>query len=345
MAMNTGMIQLDQPGWLWLIPFLIIVVLIWRRLGQYDENTGISSATSCSGLQFLHPLIAILPHNRLIKKPPVVRSMLYGIVFVCLVVCMAQPVRIGQQLPDPPQQRDIVFIVDTSVSMVLRDYVLDGKRLSRMNLLKGLLSRFIQELHGDRVSIIVFADNAYTLVPLTSDAGLVQRMLQRIEIGMAGRSSAIGDGIALAIKQAKQASDHRRVLVLMTDADQPSGYISPETAARIAAKEKLPLYTIAIGAGSYEAEEKLTSGLIYHPADLALLKSLARSTGAKSYQASDARTLQQAIADIEQREKVPALTTPGFYREPLYLWPLLPGLLILSLVQFGRLLSTGRQVT
>jgi Ca-activated chloride channel family protein len=342
MAMNSGLVQLDAPGWLWLIPLLVIVMLLSKRLGRYDDNTGIAGATSFSSLMFMHPLIALFPYDKLVNKPSILRSILYAIVFICLVISMAQPVRIGERLPDPPKQRDIVFIVDTSVSMVLRDYILDGKRISRMNLLKGLLSRFVGKLHDDRISIIIFADNAHTLVPLTRDTNLVQAMLARIEISMAGRSSAIGDGIALAIKQAKQASDYRRVLVLMTDADQPSGDISPESAAQLAAQEKLPLYTIAIGAGSYEADEQQTSGLIYHPADLALLESLASSTGAQSYQASDARTLQQAIADIEQREQIPTDVTPRYYREPLYMWPLLLGLLLLSLTQLVRLVKSDR---
>lgn len=340
--MNPGDIHLLRPEWLWLLPALALVFLVWKRAGRYDEHTGLSSITPWSSLRFMHPLIPLLPRDAIPCRPMIAHSLLALIAIICLITALAEPVRTGEKLPDPPEERDIVFIVDTSVSMVLRDYVLDGKRIDRMSLLKGLLDRFVQQLRGERISIIVFGDAAYTLVPLTRDQSLVRRMLSRIETTIAGRSSVVGEGIALAVKEAGEQSDRRRILVLLTDAALPIGDITPQTAAELATREKLPLYTIAIGAGSFAAEEQRNAGLIYQPADLKLLQSLAQHTGARSYQAGSSETLQQAIADIERREKNPGKVMPRYYQQPLYTWPLILGLAILSLSQLVRLLRGGK---
>lgn len=340
--MTPGDIHLLNPEWLWLLPALALVFLIWKRAGRYDEHTGLSGITPWSSLRFMHPLIPLLPRDAIPSRPAILHSLLVLIAIICLVTALAEPVRTGEKLPDPPEERDIVFIVDTSVSMVLRDYVLDGKRIDRMSLLKGLLDRFVQQLRGERISIIVFGDAAYTLVPLTRDQSLVRRMLSRIETTIAGRSSVVGEGIALAVKEAGEQSDRRRILVLLTDAALPIGDITPQTAAELAARKKLPLYTIAIGAGSFAAEEQRNAGLIYQPADLKLLQSLAQHTGANSYQASSSETLQQAIKDIERREKNPGEVMPRYYQQPLYAWPLILGLAILSLSQLARLIRGGK---
>jgi Ca-activated chloride channel family protein len=209
--------------------------------------------------------------------------------------------------------------------MTLRDYVMDGKRVDRMTLLKGVLDRFIQQLPGERIGIIVFGDAAYTLVPLTRDQSLLRRMLSRIQATMAGQYNNIGEAIALAIKQTQQQQQgqRRRVLVLLTDADKPTGAITPDSAAELARQAELPLYTVAIGATTKAAEEQRTTGLIYEPVDVAMLNSIATLTGARNYQANDARALEQAINDIAQHETNPRQAAPRYYREPLYLWPLL----------------------
>lgn len=340
--MISGDIQLLHPEWFWLLPVLAVLFIFWKRAGRYDEHTGLSAITPWSSLRFKHPLIPLIPRNAVTARPSKTHSILTLLAIVCLTIALAEPVRTGKRLPDPPEERDIVFIVDTSVSMVLRDYILDGKRIDRMSLLKGLLDRFVQQLRGERISIIVFGDAAYTLVPLTRDQSLIRRMLSRIETTIAGRASVVGEGIALAIKEAGEQSGRRRVLVLLTDAALPIGDITPQTAAELAAREKLPLYTIAIGAGSFAAEEQRNAGLIYQPADLELLQSLADRTGARSYQAGSSETLQQAIADIERREKNPGAAQPRYYRQPLYAWPLVLGLMILSLSQLSRLLAGNR---
>jgi hypothetical protein len=158
---------------------------------------------------------------------------------------------------------------------------------------------------------------------------------------MAGRFNAIGDGVALAVKNAE--ANRHTVLVLLTDADRETGRITPTNAAILAKKAGLPLYTIAIGAATEAAEEQRTSGLIYQPVNLGLLTDMAATTGAKSYRAGASLALRDAIIDIEKREQRKVKQAPLFYREALYLWLLLPGLALLGLVPLYRVISRCRQ--
>ncbi len=338
--MTPGSLELAQPGWLWLYPLLILLALLWRRHapGQARHNS-LARPSGDSPLAVWHPMQPLLTVSPV--EPHAgwqwLKTAVLWLALASLVVALAQPVRIGKQRPDPPSERDIVFIVDTGVSMILRDYLLDGQRVARITLLKGLLDRFVQSLHGERIAVIVFAESAWTFVPLSRDSRLVRRMLSRIETGMAGRFKAMGEAIALAVRDSREAPRRKRLMILFSDANQTTGRITPQAAAELAAEAGIPLYTVAIGAASYAAEEQRKTGLIYHPVDRALLDALARRTGAQSYRATDPAALEKAIADIERREKNLRKTEPRYYRIALYPWPLLAGLLLLILLSLSGL--------
>jgi Ca-activated chloride channel family protein len=329
-----GTMELTHPEWLWVLPVLLLLTLVWRIIGCRQDSSSLATGQQSPRYRIFHPLISLVPTSLLIRKTPILNVIGYGTVIIGLVISLTEPVMIGAKLPDPPQQRDIVFIVDTSISMTLKDYVLDGKRIDRMTLLKGVLDRFIQQLPGERIGIIVFGDAAYTLVPLTHDQDLLRRMLSRIQATMVGRFNNMGESISLAVKQTlrQRIENRHRVLVMLTDADKPTGTIDPLTAATLAAEEKLPLYTIAIGATNIEAEEQRTTGLIYEPVDTALLTEIAETTGAKYYQAGSSQALENAVSEISKLETNRRIVPPRYYRETLYYWPLLFSALLLTLL-------------
>lgn len=342
-------LALSKPLWLWLLPILILGSFLLRRIQRFEWPDIFNDWQTH---RYVHPFFHILsklskPHSDTEESS---RRWWHEwwrwLVFVCMILALSQPERIGQRLPDPPMQRDIVFIVDTSVGMMLRDYVLDKHRIDRMTLLKGILGRFVTNLHGDRISIVVYGDEAYTLVPLTPDHRLVQRMLSRIETGMAGRTNAMGEAVALAVKEANQAtpsssttfnsdshSKRRRVLVLFSQGARPTGQINPQEAAALAAEAHLTLYTIAIGAGSANNKEDKKVQLLYDPSDLERLKAMAERTGGKRYWANDTESLSSAIGDIAHIEQDSVIPPPRYDHQPLYQWPLLAGLLLLTVVQ------------
>ena len=332
---NGSHYELSQPVWLWLIPIILGInfILKLNTLKYVVKSTPTGLVEISDKQQFMHPLINTLNLATSHLNVKSTSSLIKAFILVLLTLALAQPIKIGEKLPEPPQERDIIFIVDTSVSMILRDYMLDGERIDRMSLLKGVLDSFIHKLKGERMSIIVFGDHAYTLVPLTSDELLLRKMLSRVQATMAGRFNAIGEAIALAVKQATNNdinSKRKRVLVLLTDADQPTGSIDPIVAAQLAKNAKLPLYTIAIGATTFAAEENRQGGLLYSPVDLYLIQQLSSITGAKNYQAGNPDALKNAIHAINSHETNKQKIKPQYFREPLYYW-----LLIIALVTFS----------
>lgn len=336
-------ITLLQPMWLWLMPGLFAGQWLLSRHTNNIEYNGIENSPGTRAHPVRHPQSSLL---EFISTQPANRTGLHTILFwlaiMAFSISLAAPQRIGEKLPDPPRERDIIFIVDTSVSMTLRDYLVNGERIDRMSVIRTMLDDFIQQLKGDRLGIIAFADTAHVLSPLTNDDSLLRNLLPKLRTGVAGRTNAIGEAITLAVKQAQQTKARRQVLILVSDAALPTGAITAEQAAALAAKEKLPLYTIAVGAGSYAAEEEnRITGLIYHPANLPLMQELAARTGAKTYQAGDHESLRSAVNDIEKLEKVTLQQTPRYYREHLYRWPLAGAILLISISQLIKLLSIG----
>ena len=343
---NGAHYELSQPEWLWLIPVILGINLLLKfsKSKLLIKSTPASLTDISDKQRFLHPLINTLNIETSYLNIKTSFGIINIFIFVTLILALAEPVKIGKKLPDSPQERDIVFIVDTSVSMILRDYILNGERIDRMSLLKGVLDSFIHKLKGERMSIIVFGDHAYTLVPLTSDESLLRRMLSRVQATMAGRFNAIGEAIALAVKQATINNNKRKsILVLLTDADQPTGSIDPINAAHLAKKAQLPLYTVAIGATTLAAEEKRQGGLLYSPVDLNLIKELSNITGAKNYQAGNPNALKNAIQAISLHETNKKKVKPQYFREPLYYWLLIIAFVLFSLKQLVHALPKNRK--
>lgn len=338
-AVTPGSIQLLHAGWLWLLPALIIAALLWRFWADVDEDTGLASGAVSSRHRVKHPLVHLIPrvsgaHHRYLAS-----GVLLWLVLGCLVLALSQPVRIGKQVSEPVRERDIVFIVDTSLSMILRDYVLNGQRIERISLLKNLLKQFVGNLRGERISVIVFGETAHTLVPLTQDRQLLTGMISRLSAGMVGRYNAMGDAIALAVREAGKKQQRGRILVLFTDAGQHTGRIEPQAAAQLAAEAGLPLYTVAIGASAMEAQEQRKfSGLLYQTVDMELLNVLAQATGGNSYQAGDGNALERVVADITRHEDNIADQKIRYMQKSLYMWPLLAGLIMFGGFQLLRLL-------
>ncbi|NNG14180.1 MAG: VWA domain-containing protein, partial [Gammaproteobacteria bacterium] len=308
-------ITLQEPLWLWLIPAVLLLRWFISRHPDNIEFSGLEQGPGTKNRHVHHPRSSLLAtlstqHTRKIG----VYNLLFWLAVSAFCIALSGPQRIGEKRPDPPQERDIIFIVDTAVSMTLRDYLVEGERIERMSVIRAMLDSFIQQLKGDRLGIIAFADTAHVLSPLTNDESLLRNLLPKLRTGIAGRTSAIGEAITLAVKQAQQAKARRQVLILVSDAALPTGAIPAEQAAALAAKKQLPLYTIAVGAGSYTAEEERITGLIYHPANLPLMQELATLTGAKTYQAGDHESLQAAVNEIEQLEKIAVQQAPRYYR-------------------------------
>lgn len=337
-------LHFNQPLWLYVLPvsLLLLAWLFWRW-----PNILSSMASLFVGVAqhvYRHPQIVqlqLLAEGQVQQHKSRIwlsRFIAYAVLLVLMHVSLAQPYRLGKQLPEPQRYRDILFIVDTSVSMVLRDYLVAGQRTSRMHMLKDMLQHFVKALQGNRIGLITYSEQAYYYVPLTNDYALLEYQIQRLEPAvLTGRGSDVSQALLYSLRWAAPETaatgDDKPVLVLITDVHRPARDIDPRAAAAYLAEKNLRVHTIAIGAGSYAAEEQDSRSLIYHPTSFYLLEGIAAAGQGRFFWAKDQAALNDALKTIKQAEQREIESEPEFIRHPLYGWPLLAALIWLSLWQ------------
>ena len=340
-------IHFIRPALLWLIP----IGLLFTAVVIYFFHHHLASwATLYRGLQqsrYRHPLARLLFEMATpLGKGPLLRRLFshwlaYAVLLSLLLLSLAQPYRLGEKLPDPPQYRDIVFLVDTSVNMSLRDYLVNQQRTDRMTIVKSVLQHFIKHLPGSRIGVVIFSEQSYFLVPLTIDHALASTQLQRLEPAvLTGRRSDPGKALLYTLDQLDlpSESDAVPVLVMLTDANRPVREIDPRRAAALVKQRGLRLHTIAMGAGSQAAREEAGTSLIYRPANFRLLEEIATAAGGEFFHADSQASLNRVLGRIQATEKHQVAFEPIYIKLPLYHWPLLLALLWVGLWQILPLL-------
>ena len=232
---------------------------------------------------------------------------LLWLMWLCLVLAAAKPQWVGEPIELKRTGRDVMMAVDLSGSMQIEDFVLNDAYVDRLTATKAIAGDFIQRREGDRIGLILFGSQAYLQAPLTFDRGTVNTFLQESAIGLAGKETAIGDAIGLAVKrlQAKQQTSDL-VLVLLTDGVNTAGELKPEDGLALAKKIGLRIHTIGIGASSMEVTSFLGRQTVNPSRDLdeAMLKKIAGDTGGKYFRAHDSKELMQVYALIDALEPV-----------------------------------------
>ncbi len=269
------------------------------------------------------------------------RSKLFKILallcWLLLIVACARPQWLGDPLEFPVSGRDLLLAVDLSGSMETPDFEISGKQVDRLTALKQLAYPFIERRTGDRIGLILFGDQAYVQTPLTFDLGSVKTLLSEAMIGLAGKQTAIGDAIGLALKRTDKDEAPKRVLILMTDGANTAGELAPAKAAELAAQQGLKIYTIGIGADSMEVRGFLFSQTINPSQDLdeTTLKMIADKTGGRYFRAHDSDELEGIYRLLDQLE--PAEKDVERYRpvSDLFFWPLGLALVLAALLTIG----------
>jgi Ca-activated chloride channel family protein len=338
------MIQLDWP-WVLLalpLPWLVRLTLpkAHPRLGAalrlpfYRELAGLEAGTPALGGRW--------------------RQGLGWLAWILLVLAAARPVWLGEPVNLPVSGRDLMLAVDLSGSMQQQDYRLAGSPASRLDVVKAVAGHFIERRKGDRLGLILFGSRAYLQTPLTYDRATVQAMLGDAVIGLAGRETAIGDAIALAVKRLKDQPQEDRVLILLTDGANTAGNIAPKDAARLAAEAGVRIYTIGIGGGPTGVQTPFGM-LMQQGSDLdpAMLKAIAKTTGGRYFQATDTAALKHVYRELDRLE--PSIRDNRSFRpmQALFMWPAAAALVLSLLLALssaglrmrnaksGRRLATG----
>ena len=262
------------------------------------------------------------------------RLLLAVLAWLLLVLAACRPQFVGEPIRLPVSGRDLLLAVDISGSMQTQDMV-DGRRvIDRLSAVKRVAGDFIGRRQGDRLGLILFGQQAYLQTPLTFDRKTVRQLLEEAAIGLAGRATAIGDAIGLAVKRLREQSQDNRVLILLTDGANTAGEIEPLRAAQLAARSDVRIYTIGIGADEVMMRDVFGSRRRVNPSsdlDEETLTAIADLTGGRYFRGRDIQGLQEIYTLLDALEPLEVEEDTFRPVQELYHWPL-AGALLLSLV-------------
>jgi Ca-activated chloride channel family protein len=285
---------------------------------------------------FLIPLLAILVWNYLHRKrkipsiqfsslkliksiPPsartrlmIVPSLLKAIALVLAILALARPQEANTKEKKNVEGIDIFICLDISDSMLIEDM----KPLNRIEAAKDTIRQFVEKRNSDRIGLLVFAGESFTLVPLTLDYQLILERVKEITTAASANikdGTAIGVALANAAGRLKDSTAKSRVMIFMTDGENNSGTIDPETALEIAKGYDLKIYSIGIGKDGptkipiYQRDIFGNKVKTYQPFDSTvnedLLGRMAKDTGGKYFRASKEDSLDGIFKEIDSLEK------------------------------------------
>lgn len=265
------------------------------------------------------------------KAPKTVRYYLRHLPFAlrcagvaALIVAMARPQTVEHGSSSSTEGIDIVLAVDVSTSMLARDLQPD-----RIEAAKQVAGAFMSARHGDRIGIVAFAGEAFTLSPLTTDQGALQTLLGRLRSGVVEDGTAIGNGIATSINRLRESNAKSKVVILLTDGENNRGEITPLTAAEIARDQGIRVYTIGVGrrgTAPYPTTDIFGNPTVVQAKvqiDEPMLEQIAALTGARYFRATDNDKLQAIYDEIDGLEKSEVeFSQYTAYNEEYLLWAL-----------------------
>ncbi|KGK31146.1 VWA domain-containing protein [Cellulophaga sp. E6(2014)] len=287
-------IEFANPQFFWLF-LLLPVAVLWYFFKRRQETASLKISTikgfaSDSLLPKLKPFLFIL---RLLA-------------LAAIIVAMARP-----QTEDISTKTkttkgiDIVMAIDVSSSMLARDL-----KPNRLASLKKVAADFIKKRPNDRIGLVVYAGESYTKTPITSDKGIVLNALKEITYGSLEDGTAIGMGLATSVNRLKESKALSKVIILLTDGINNSGFIEPQTAAELAVEYDIKTYTIGLGTNgnalspiAINSDGSFRYGMKPVEIDEALLEQIAETTGGAYFRATNNKSLASIYDEINKLEK------------------------------------------
>lgn len=256
---------------------------------------------------------------------------LAALAWACLCLAAAQPQRIDMVSDRSASGRDIVIALDMSGSMETPDFALDGETVTRLAAVKRVATSFIRARQGDRIGLVIFADTAYVAAPLTHDLPAVARALDEAQIGLTGRSTAIAEGLGLALKRILAEASPSKVIVLLSDGRDSSGRLDPVQVGQLAAEKGVRIHTIALGPEDLETRPGARDAV-----DLATLRDIARTSGGQTFRVRSTDDLTAMAEDLDRLEPNPSTRPPVAVPRPLWVWPGAAALVLVLALGLGR---------
>lgn len=226
-------------------------------------------------------------------------------VLALVIVALARPRTVSHEEKTITEGIDIVLAVDISTSMLARDFKPD-----RLSASKEVAAQFVANRQGDRIGLVVFAGEAYTQSPITTDQSSLQTLLGRLRSGAIEDGTAIGNGLATAINRLRESEAKSKVVILLTDGVNNSGQITPLTAADIAEGMGIKVYTIGVGRNGmapypiFNEQGRLIDVVEMRvEIDEKMLREIAEKTGGEYFRATDKTSLESIYEQIDSMEK------------------------------------------
>jgi Ca-activated chloride channel family protein len=328
------MIRFLQPECLWLLALLPIVMLLRGRRGPVAavefSDVGLAREVARAGRSrigywlWLFPLLAA----------------------ALMIVGLARPQRGHSRTEVTANGIDIVLGLDVSGSMQALDFLIDGHRVNRIQVVKSVVAKFIEERPNDRIGLIAFAAAPYLVSPITLDHDWLLQNLERVNTAVGGDDgTAIGSAIAASVNRLRTTAAKSKVVILLTDGMNNTGKISPIAAAEAAKAMGVKIYTIGVGVrGMAPIPVRDQAGnmrMIMDKVDVdeKTLQTVAEDTNGTFYRATDTDSLQKIYEQINRLEKTAQTVQKFEHYDELYSWALIPAVAILG---FGLLLQHTR---
>lgn len=284
--MTIAGIYFASPAFLLLL--LLLPLLAWHYFSKSSRNT--FTFSSLSALGNIPPSLK----QRLVKLLPVLR--LLGLAL--LIIALARPQSLYALETINGQGIDIMLVTDLSKSMLIEDF-----QPNRIEAAKAVAMDFVDHRPQDRIGLVVFAGESFTLCPLTIDHNILKNAIDGASSGILEDGTAIGSGLATAVDRLRSSTSKSKVVILLTDGVNNSGSIDPLTAAEIARKFNVKVYTIGMGSISSGPLPVPGVGLIPSDIDEGLLQKIADMTGGRYFRATNNSKLRSIYKEIDQLEK------------------------------------------
>jgi Ca-activated chloride channel family protein len=285
-------IYFAQPAFLGLL--ILVPLLVWweiKRSGRNQATVVVSTVNAFRSIRswksFLRPVLFVL---RLLT-------------LCCLIIALARPqTRNDEQLVNG-EGIDIVLCLDISGSMLAQDF-----SPNRMEAAKNVASEFIDHRPTDRIGLVIFSGESFTMCPLTTDRNVLKTQLFNVQSGLLEDGTAIGSGLATGVDRLRNSPSKSKVIILLTDGENNGGLIDPNTAKEIAKSVGVKVYTVGMGTeGFAPVPVQTAAGVVMQREkvniDEKLLTQIATETGGRYYRAKDNESLKGIYDEINQLEK------------------------------------------
>ena len=294
--MNWSNFEFHSPEFFWLfllIPFVIIWQIVVRK-----RNTATLTIPSIKGFKAEQSIVS--------KLKPILYVLRIAALSI-LIVALARPRNVAVSKKTKTNKGiDIVMAIDVSASMLARDL-----KPNRLEALKVVATDFVNQRPNDRIGIVVYAGESFTQTPITSDKGIVKRTISEIKWGQLEGGTAIGMGLGSAVNRLKESKAISKVIILLTDGVNNSGFIDPKTATELAKELSIKVYTIGLGTNGMADfpafKDPITGQLQFRmqqvEIDEDLLKHIAKETEGKYFRATDNTKLKAVYDEINKLEK------------------------------------------